>query len=348
MKLNYSIVINLLCWVFLSMTPNLLAAPVPAIVEENSTERLSYPPAPEPIRIQFQYAFSEPKDLKIKESFWKAIIGKREHRRLQQPTAVCKGTNGAIYVADGSGAVCAFVPNSSFRSWNGSKTNPLHHPTALAFDKKKARLFVLDGGQNRIFVLKPSLDVIHEWSTNLRRTSGLALDSERNELYLADVENHRIVVYSTDGALIRQWGSAGDSTAGLHSPTHLLFSNDALYVTDALNFCVKRYSRDGTLFACIGKAGSSSGTFARPKGIALDSEQHLYVVDALFGNVQLFNTQGQVLVAFGSNGTELGQFSLPNGIWIDENDTIYIADTYNSRVQVYQYFKEPKPRIKRD
>lgn len=48
------------------------------------------------------------------------------------------------------------------------------------------------------------------------------------------------------------------------------------------------------------------GDFARPKGVAVDSEGHIYVVDAAFGNVQIFNSEGLLLLFFGQMGTGPG------------------------------------------
>jgi DNA-binding beta-propeller fold protein YncE len=77
--------------------------------------------------------------------------------------------------------------------------------------------------------------------------------------------------------------------------------------------------------------------FARPRGVALDSEGHVYVVDAMFNNVQVFDLEGAILLAFGEYGRGVGQFWLPAGICIDENDTIYVSDSLNRRIQVFQY-----------
>jgi len=89
--------------------------------------------------------------------------------------------------------------------------------------------------------------------------------------------------------------------------------------------------------------GDRPGSFANPKGIALDSDGHIYVTDAAFCNVQIFDSQGNVLLFVGQLGPRPGYFHLPAGIAIDENDRIYVADQLNSRIQVFQYLKEPVP-----
>ncbi len=80
----------------------------------------------------------------------------------------------------------------------------------------------------------------------------------------------------------------------------------------------------------------------RPKGIALDSEDHLYVVDGLWGVVQVFDEQGKLLYYFGTRGTQKGEFQLPAGLFIDHDDRIFVVDSFNRRVQVYRYYGLPK------
>lgn len=306
---------------------------------------LRYPPPPDSVRIQYLQEFRSAEDLGIKAGLWSRLGGKSEMKYLVQPMAVCVGKRGAIYVADGAGAVFAFQEKKRVKVRNFP--TPLPQWTAMCKDAQD-RLYLLDGLQNRVMVLNSDLEVLQVWQTALERASGIAIDDQNRELFLGDVKQHRIVVYSLDGKLIRHFGSAGDSTLGLHFPTHLFFKDGVLYVTDALNFRIKKFRRDGTLIASIGRAGNASGTFSRPKGIALDSQNHLYVVDALFGNVQIFNENGDFLMHFGKSGSGYGEFNLPNGIWIDERDRVYIADTYNRRIQVYQFYKTAIAHTEKD
>jgi DNA-binding beta-propeller fold protein YncE len=104
-----------------------------------------------------------------------------------------------------------------------------------------------------------------------------------------------------------------------------------------MNFRIQVFDRNGKFLRQIGRHGDGPGAFARPKGIALDSDGHLYVADAAFNNVQVFDAQGRVLMAFGGFGRSSGALSLPLGVFIDRYDRIYVADRYNNRVQIYEY-----------
>jgi DNA-binding beta-propeller fold protein YncE len=75
---------------------------------------------------------------------------------------------------------------------------------------------------------------------------------------------------------------------------------------------------------------------ARPKGIAIDSDDHVYVVDNLFDNFQIFDEEGTALLAVGSAGQAPGEFWSPAGIDIVA-DTLFVADTYNNRIQMFRY-----------
>ena len=79
-----------------------------------------------------------------------------------------------------------------------------------------------------------------------------------------------------------------------------------------------------------------SGTFARPKGVAVDSEGNAWVVDALFDNVQVFDGEGRLLLVIGGPGQTAGEFWSPAGI-ATRGREIYIADTFNNRIQVLRY-----------
>jgi len=104
---------------------------------------------------------------------------------------------------------------------------------------------------------------------------------------------------------------------------------------------VQAFTPEGRFLSKFGSVGDRPGTFANPKGLALDSDGHIYVTDAAFSNIQIFDAEGNVLLFIGQLGPQPGNFHLPAGISIDEHDRIYVADQLNARIQVFQYLKEP-------
>ena len=107
-----------------------------------------------------------------------------------------------------------------------------------------------------------------------------------------------------------------------------------------MNFTIRVFDAAGKFVQNIGQIGDVPGSFARPKGVALDSDRNLYVVDSIFGNIQIFNQKGALLLYVGQEGALAGELMLPSGIFIDRSDRIYVSDTFNHRIQIYQYLKE--------
>ena len=64
----------------------------------------------------------------------------------------------------------------------------------------------------------------------------------------------------------------------------------------------------------------------RPKGVAVDREEHLYVVDFAFELVQIFDAStGEVLMPFGKLGASTGANRSPAGIHIDYDNLEYFS-----------------------
>ena len=139
------------------------------------------------------------------------------------------------------------------------------------------------------------------------------------------------------GQVLRTIGKHGSGDGEFNFPTELRLRNGLLAVVDAMNFRVQIFDSGDRLVGKIGKMGDSSGQMYRPKGIAIDSEDHIYLVEGLWGVVQVFDREGQLLYTFGQRGTRLGDFQLPAGLFIDNSDGVYVVDSYNRRVQVFQY-----------
>jgi sugar lactone lactonase YvrE len=136
--------------------------------------------------------------------------------------------------------------------------------------------------------------------------------------------------------VIRTFGQHGAGNGEFNLPTEVHVKNGMVAVVDAMNFRVQVFDADGKFQSMIGATGDPRGGIFRPKGIAIDSENHIYLVEGQWGLVQVFDREGHLLYNFG-NGTGFGNFSLPAGVFIDHNDRVYLADSYNHRVQVFQY-----------
>ena len=140
------------------------------------------------------------------------------------------------------------------------------------------------------------------------------------------------------GSILQTIGKRGDGNLEFNFPTEVRLDGQNLIVVDAMNFRVQVLDRSGTFKYAIGHLGDRYGDFFRPKGVAVDSEDHVYVVEGLNADVQVFDNQGRLLYYFGQKGVGPGEFQLPAGLFIDRNDRVFVADSYNRRVQVFRYF----------
>jgi DNA-binding beta-propeller fold protein YncE len=218
-----------------------------------------------------------------------------ESMRLPIGLAVDGGDN--IYVADGElNQIFVFRPDGEFDRMLDTSAW-LKRPSALAIDRTRQRLYVVDTPAHDVKVLDLPSGAVH--SVIGRR------GVERGEFN-----------FPTYVALDRE---------------------GRLAVTDSMNMRIQIFDAEGQLVSSFGKHGDGSGDFSAPKGVALDSAGHVYVADAGFDNVQVFDESGKLLLFWGTSGQEAGKFWLPTGLLIDAQDRIYVADSYNKRVQIFQY-----------
>jgi DNA-binding beta-propeller fold protein YncE len=166
----------------------------------------------------------------------------------------------------------------------------------------------------------------------LQRPTGIACVSDPQRLYVVDTGNHRIAVFDMAGRSLGTFGERGPSDMNFNYPTFAAARDSILLINDTLNYRIKLFAEEELLTA-IGEEGDGPGTFARPKGVAVDARGNVYVVDGLFDNVQVFDPSGRLLLVIGSAGEDAGRFWSPAGIFIAD-DLIYIADTFNHRIQI--------------
>ena len=90
--------------------------------------------------------------------------------------------------------------------------------------------------------------------------------------------------------------------------------------------------------ASSAKHGDGPGYFARPKGIAVDSDGHIWVADEMEDRLQVFNREGQLLTYIGQGHGELpGQFKALVGVAIDKQNRVFTTEQYPGRVQMFRY-----------
>lgn len=219
---------------------------------------------------------------------------------MRLPIGLAVDGQDNIYVADGElNKIFVFRPDGEFDRMLAT-TPWLKRPSALAIDRARQRLYVVDTPAHDIKVLDLP-------SGTIRSVIG-SRGVERGQFN-----------FPTFATLDRQ---------------------GRLVVTDSMNMRIQIFDAEGQLVSVFGKNGDGSGDFSAPKGVALDSEGHVYVADAGFDNIQVFDETGKLLLFWGTSGQDAGEFWLPAGLLIDAQDRIYVADSYNKRVQIFQYLGE--------
>jgi DNA-binding beta-propeller fold protein YncE len=123
----------------------------------------------------------------------------------------------------------------------------------------------------------------------------LAIDKENRQLYVADVALDQVLVYDADSLKLKR-------KIGTTGKNHEL---------------------------------TSPGDFAKPTGVAVDSEGTLYVCDTLNDRIEVFDAEGKFISTYGKNGDGPGYFARPKGIAIDGDGHIWVADGMQDRVQVF-------------
>jgi hypothetical protein len=112
----------------------------------------------------------------------------------------------------------------------------------------------------------------------------------------------------------------------LYLPTNLWVSGDYVYVSDGGAYSIKIYTRSGEYVRSIGRIGDAPGTFARPKGVAVDRAGRVYVVDSAFQKIQLFDDQGRLLMYFGGGPPGAGATALPAKVSISYDGLELFSD----------------------
>lgn len=271
----------------------------------------------------------------------RVLAGAAAPQRLLRPYAITQTSDGVLVVTDpGARRVHLFdLARRRHRLLTHFHGKALQSPVGAASDARR-RFYISDSEAKRIYVFDSQGRALSSFGGALKRPTGIAIDRARNVLYVADTTSHRIHARSlSTGRYLFGVGRRGSAPAQFNYPTHLFFSDkrSELFVCDTLNYRVQRLDRRGRHLKSLGRIGDTSGSFARPKGLAVDSQGNLYVADALFDRIQVFDLEGRLLLYFGRPGNGHGDLTMPTGVYIEQQDRIFVANTLNRRVEIYRY-----------
>lgn len=275
--------------------------------------------------------------------FWllDIIAGPEAPKVLDRPQSGTVDNKGRVFVSDiGRGAVFMFdekVPE--VKVWTKAEDIiDFVNPVGIALGPQD-QIFVADAELGLVARLLPSGETLPSIGRNhLQRPNGVAYEAESAKLYVADTGSHQIKIFNLEGILLAELGSRGDGPGEFNYPTHIAVAHHKLYVSDTMNARVQVFStRTGNYLATIAKRGVYVGNLARPKGVAVDTEENVYVVESYHDYLLIYNRQGEFLMPLGGSGFDGGKFHLPSGVWVDSRNRVYVADMLNSRVAVFQF-----------
>lgn len=242
-----------------------------------------------------------------------------------------------VYVIDEASNEVEFIGNGALGRLAG--------PISMAFDRDK-NIYVSDSREKRINGYDKKGNLIFSLGDRLDFTNptGIAIDKNQHRLYVIDTKTHQYKAYDiATKKHLYTIGKRGIGDAEFNFPTNIAVDqrNGNIVIVDTQNFRVQVFDKDGKFITKFGNVGNKPGTFARPKGVGVDSEGNIYVADSAFNNVQIFSEYGKdLLMFFGGGGYGPTQFRLITGIYIDEDDKIVIADGFSGRVQTFQYVSQ--------
>lgn len=289
-----------------------------------ASERVYFPPAPLPPRLQFLTSLAHAGALSDGKSrrdgsFATWVAGNEPTAdaptRLEIPYGI-DAHKGKIYVCD-TGRNCIHVINAANgKSGLMGSPNVMKNPVNVTIDDRDGTKYVCDTGKGMILVFDNSDNYVREFG-DPQGLKPMDLVIDGDNLIVVD-GGGEIEFWSKSGQRLRTIGRYGQGPDHLNGPSNLaLDARGRIYVSDTLAQQVKIFDQQGNFQGSIGEPGTSVGSFARPKGIAIDPHGHIYVTDAQWGVVQIFNREDQVLLVVSGMRGQAPGIVVPAAIALD-------------------------------
>jgi len=286
-----------------------------------SPDYVFYPALPVLPHYQFLCTISSTNDVVSKKGgFAEFVLGEETDKGLPiiKPYGV-KLFGNRLFVCDMKTGLFVFdLDKKKYKVWEGTSSGILGRPVNVDVDLN-GDVYIADILRRQVIVLDKNGKFVKSYSIG---TEFFPVDVAltENRVYVCDVKAHRIYVFDKkSGTVLFKIGKPGSGKGELFHPTNIKIKNGKLYVSETNNFRFQIFDLDGKFIAMYGKIGTVPGTFARPKGIAVDNDEKIYVVDAAFENVQVFDKNFNLLLYFLSSGNCKGCINLPADIEISYN-----------------------------
>lgn len=327
-------------------------------------EAMVFPVPPEQPRFQHLTSINSSAAIeKPRSKFAQFIMGQKDVGLIHKPYGITS-TKGKIYVCDQGGHTLEILDleNKKFTFFNPGGRGQFRSPFNCAVDENN-NLYVADLKRNQVVVSAPNggyLNAIGD--TGVYRPLDVFVHDKK--VYVVDSKGKKIKVYSTEEGNKFLYEFLDKNLAEknkLSLPVNIFVNDKYLYVSDQGDSKIKKYTLDGKFASSFGGMGKTIGSFARPKGIAVDRDLNVFVLDGAFSNLQIFNDNNQLLMYI--DGSTSGMFHLPATIHIDYdnleyfqkyvdpsfklNYLIYITNQYGpNKVQVFGAIEEINKKSK--
>lgn len=220
----------------------------------------------------------------------------KNHFFMGEPHGLAVDSKGKLYVADGKvGAIFIIDPETRDTELIKNGKDANFKLIVGLAIDDTDRLFVSDAGTRSILVFGPKHKAEVAIHEGLNVPAGMAIDTENRFLYVADIEADQVLVYDVDTFKLLRRIGTGGKNHTLNTP----------------------------------------GDFAKPTGVAVDSDGNLYVADMLNARIEVFDADGNFIRAFGKRGDGPGYFAMPKAVAVDCDGHIWVTDSIQNRVQLY-------------
>ena len=209
------------------------------------------------------------------------------------PCAVAVDGEGDVFVSDiRNNCIQKFTATGKLIATVGTEgSGPLQFfsPTGITVSDNK--VYVMDGGNNRVQVLAPDLSYQYMIETGTRSGEAgnwyLACDGA-GMVYVADTIGHCIRVFNSVGGYVRKFGQHGKDPGELDTPGGVAIDGDTIYISENSNNRISVFTLKGRYVTSFGRKGSGPGEFSRPNGLAVDNCGVVYVCDSGNSRLQVF------------------------------------------------------------
>jgi len=253
-------------------------------------------------------------------------------------------------ILDGEDAVSVLGQTSFTSSAQSASASRMNMPVALVYDPVTKRLFVADGGNNRVIIFDVTTITNGESAVNvlgqpilsvstpntsqpgLWNPQGLGYDSANKLLLVAEANNNRLTVF--DLQTLSNGENAADMIGQYNSPSS----------TATIN-----YTKSGAYTQ--GNNTPTELSLSTPSGTAIDTVHHrLFVADYNSSRVLVYNLDVSNILLDHTADYVLGQSNFystaqvttqsslwnPVGLAYDaSNNRLFVADQSNNRVLIY-------------